>query len=119
MKFQKLNLNEFDQQGFHLDVQTTLPPLVSWLPVLFTIRNPTFYVGNDPVNQMVGIKTPDLIFKLSDPLPFDAGVNITFLATQELNKVLKELMTLPQEATKQNLLISANIDVELFGTVCK
>ena len=116
MKILKLNLDQFHDTGFHLDVDTTLPPLVPWLPAYMTLVNPSFFIGSGQINKMVEVKTPTLVFKLNSPYHLDAGIGVGFVDTSNLNAYLHTLMA--ANSAPSDLIISADLDVEILGTIC-
>ena len=110
-----LNVHRFHDSGFELYVDTQLDPLVSWLPVFFTILEPVFYVGSTTDPQLVSIKVDDMAFMLNEPTPVKTPVQINFENTKSLNQFLQKVIH--KDDDMDDLLITSTLKVKLFGTV--
>lgn len=114
MKFSKLNINGFTDDGFNLEAAAILPPLVPWLPASMKLLNPVFYIGSES-GKYVQLKVPDMDIKLNEPFSLDMEVRIQFVDNPGLRDYIKHAMN---DIEKPNLIISSDLVVEILGTVC-
>ena len=114
MKLSKLNINGFNDDGFHAHVAATLPPLVLWLPASMKMLDPAFYIGSKS-SKYVRLKVPDMDIKLNLPFDLDMGIEISFVDTDGLGEYIKEVANDPD---KPELVISSDLRVKILVSVC-
>lgn len=115
MKFSKLNIYGFNDNGFNLEVATVLPPLVPWLPGSMTLLDPVFYIGSAS-GKYVQLKVPNMDIILNQPYSLNMLVQIAFFDNPGLKDYIKQVMN---DESKPNLVISSDLKVELLGIFCK
>lgn len=115
LKFSKLNVYGFNDDGFNLEIAAVLPALVPWLPASMKLMDPVFYIGSRS-GKYVQLNVPDMDIKLNQPYALDMGVKIAFVDNLGLRDYIKHVMN---DEQKPNLIISSDLVVEILGTVCK
>ena len=115
LKFSKLNINGFNDDGFNLEAATVLPPLVPWLPASMKLLDPVFYIGSSS-GRFVQLKVPNMDIRLNQPYSLDMLVSISFVDNPGLSDFIKHAIN---DDEKPNLVISSDLVVQILGTVCK
>jgi hypothetical protein len=115
MKFSKLNIYGFNDDGFNLEVATVLPPLVPWLPGSMKLLHPVFYIGS-ATGKYVQLKVPDMDIKLNQPYSLNMLVQIAFVDNPGLKDYIKDVV---DDESKPNLVISSDLELEILRVFCK